>query len=138
MTVGVAAFGGRTHARSIAFRITGAAVLQDLAGRDLGSVDAQRVRRFGLRKERGNRVGPSAGQQILLRNLATPKHARHLGDEQVVLDEPAARRVQQRRVVRDAFRHDAVARLADDDVGRRDEILVVEALRRMSVRPSTT
>ena len=52
---------------------------------------------------------------------------RHLLDEDVVLREVAARRVEHRRVVGDALGDDAVAGLGHDRLGRADEILVAHA-----------
>ncbi len=79
-------------------------------------------------KQLGHVIRPSTRQQILLRNEAAAKHGRHGRREHLVLNEMPSRRVQQRRVIGDAFRDDAVAGFADDDVGRGDEVLVDEAM----------
>src|SRR5579864_2640804 len=92
---------------------------------------------FGWRRRRHQQVdgiGPAPGAQIFLRNVLASQDAWHLGDEDVVFGEGPARRVQQGDAVGNTFRHDAVTRLADDDIGRGDQVLVAQPRRQIARR----
>jgi hypothetical protein len=91
---------------------------------DLCAVQGGLLWRCGLVQQVLQSLSPVAREQVPPVDVLRPQIARHLPDEHVVLDEAPARGVEERGLVGNRFRDDAIAGLGGDDIGGTYEILV--------------
>ena len=100
---------------------------QDTFGRNDRAVGGRVVRRGRLREQPLEVAGPAALVQVVVIDEPASQETRHRVDEDVVLGEPSAGRIEQGRVIGEALGNDAVPGLGHDGIRGAHDVFVPQA-----------